>query len=233
MQRTALSFGKTAAALIGVAAVFLCSTAMAQDTATQGAPALTLEGAPPVAAAEPLPDWMKFNDPYGKKQVDLSKAHLANEEIEAWAQERVTDALTFDPATVSTKVTGLRPLFTDNGWATYGQLIGQMQVVENVRTQSLTLSTIADGNANVVNTSDASGHFRWQISLPVMQSLGTQAGASRISGNHTLNIVVIRAGAPAADKAGEQPLHNDLKIDSITLAAQMAPAAVIAPTTQP
>lgn len=203
---------------------------MAQTSATQGAPALTLEGAPPTSAAEPLPDWMKFNDPYGKKQVDLSKAHLANEEIEAWTQERVTDALSFDPTTVSTKVTGLRPLFTETGWASYAQLIGQMKVVDTVRTQQLTLSTIADGTANVVNTSDASGQFRWQITLPVMQSLANQGGTARNSGNHTLNIVVVRAGAPAEDKAGEQPLHNDLKIDTISL---MPAAAVATPAAQP
>ena len=192
---------------------------------TQGAPALTLEGAPPAAAAEPLPDWMKFNDPYGKKQVDLSKAHLANEEIESWTQERVTDALSFDPTTVSTKVPGLRPLFTDAGWASYAQLIGQLKVVDTVRTQQLTLSTIADGTANVVNTSDASGQFRWQITLPVMQSLASQGGTPRNSGNHTLNIVVVRAAAPVADTAGEQPLHNDLKIDSIGLMNAAAGAA--------
>lgn len=218
MARTARMINQTAAALIGVAAVLLCTTAMAQGQATQ--PALTLEGAPPQAPTEPLPDWMKFTDPYGKKQVDLSKAHLANEEIEAWTQERVTDALSFEPTTVSSKVTGLRTLFTDAGWASYGQLMGQMDVVNNVRTQNLTLSTIANGNANVVNTSDASGQFRWQITLPVMQSLAPQGGASRISGNHTLNVVVVRAGAPVADQAGEQPLHNDLKIDSITASPQ-------------
>lgn len=194
----------------------------------QPAPALTLESAP-ATPSEPLPDWMKFTDPYGKKTIDLSKAHLANEEVEAWAQERVTDALSFDPTTVSTKVTNLRGLFTDAGWASYGRLMGHMQVVDHVRTQGLTLSTIANGNANVVNTSDTSGQFRWQISLPVMQSLTPQGGAPRNSGTHTLNIVVVRASAPAADEAGVQPLHNDLKVDDIALSSAAAVTPGIAP----
>lgn len=225
MQRTVHSLNTAAAALIGVAAVLLCGSALAQQPA-QGAPALTLEGAAPQPAAEPLPDWMKFTDPYGKKQVDLSTAHLADEEIETWTQDRVTDALSFDPTTVNTKVTGLRTLFTDAGWASYGRLLGQMQVVENVRGKQLALSTIADGKASVVNSSGNGGAFRWLISLPVMQSLAPQGGTASNSGNHTLNIIVMRASAPVADQAGEQPLHNDLKIDSLTIAAQTTPAAV-------
>lgn len=224
MQRTVHSLNTAAAALIGVAAVLLCGSAMAQDPA-QGTSALTLEGAAPQGTTEPLPDWMKFTDPYGKKQVDLSTAHLADEEIESWAQERVTDALSFEPVTINTKVTGLRTLFTDAGWASYGRLLGQMQVVESVRNKQLTLSTIADGKASVTNSSGNSGAFRWLISLPVMQSLAAQGASATNSGNHTLNIIVVRASAPVADQAGEQPLHNDLKIDSITMAAQTAPTA--------
>ena len=216
MQRTARYMNKTAAALFGVAAVFMCAGAQAQEAA----PALTLEGTAPAPAAEPLPDWMKFTDPYGKKQADLSTAHLTDEEIESWTQERVTDALSFDPATISAKATALRTLFTDTGWASYGRLLGQMQVVENVRTNNMALSTIANGKASVVNSSGTGGAFRWQISLPVMQSLGPQGGAARNSGNHTLTIVVVRASAPIADQAGEQPAHNDLKIDMIQMAAQ-------------
>lgn len=231
MQRSATLINTTAAALIGVAAVFICANAQAQE-----APALTLEGAAPTTATQPLPEWMKFSDPYGAKATaDLSKAHLANDEIESWTQNRVTDALTFDPAGVGTKVTALRALFTDTGWASYGRLLGQMHVVEHVRTQNMTLSTIANGKASVANTSSSGGQFRWQLNLPVMQALASQAGASRTIGNHVLTVSVVRASAPTRDQAGEQPLHNDLKIDMIALASAIAPAATatITPSPQP
>lgn len=211
----------TAAALLGAAAAFVASPAAAQAPQPH---TLTLEGIPAAPAAEPLPQWLQFSDPYASGKNDLSTAHLANTDIESWTAARVTDALSFDPATVGSKVTQLRPLFTDAGWAAYGRLLAHLRVADAVRTQSLTLSTVADGEAAVVNSGPLDGHFRWQVTLPVMQSLTATDGTARQSGQQTLSIVVMRAASAASAHEGEAPAHNDLKIDMITLAGQPAAA---------
>ncbi len=213
MQRTALTTLKTAAVLIGTVAAFYALPVQAQT-----APPLTLEGPAQVAPADPLPAWLGYQDPYNKKNADLSQAHLSNSDIEEWAQAHVTDALTLAAKDANAKITTLRPLFTEAGWASYSQALGQLKSADILRTQQRDITTIANGEATVTSGSAQGAHYRWQVTLPVMQSY-TAATAAPVqsSGQITLNVGIIRATTATADKAGEQPQHTDLRIDSIVV----------------
>ncbi len=183
--------------------------------AAAGDSALTLQDpAATTTPAAPMPEWLAYQDPYAKANKDIATAHLSHADVTAWTMAAVTEALTIPHTDYEQKLTEQRGHFTDKGWSEYGRFLQDSRAM-NVLQGGQNIATVADGEALVVNHGEQQGHYRWVVSLPVMQSVSTTTGHRQ-----TLMIEVMRVAMPANAEA------PDLRIDGIRSAAA-APTATI------
>lgn len=174
--------------------------------AGEGSPAtLSLDSTPPAPTA-PLPDWMAYQDHYAAAQRDTRVAHMTHEELSLWAEAAVTEALTVPQTGYEQKLSGQRAFFTDKGWGEYGRVLQDTRIMDTLR-GGQGIATVTDGAAQVVNHGETGGHYRWVVSLPLMQS--TTSGAGQ---RYTLMVDVIRIAMTGAATAGQ-----DLRIDGMRL----------------
>lgn len=184
-------------------------------TATAGDLTLPADPATATAPVAPLPDWLTYQDPYKAAAADPRQAHMANADISLWAQERVTDALTLPHQGLEEKVAALRTTFTDKGWSEYGQVLSAGDRITAVR-QGQDLATVANGEAQVIANGENNGHYRWRLSIPVMQAYGRGTGGTtqQTAGQmHTLIVDIMRVSSTDSAAAG-----SDLRIDGMRLA---------------
>lgn len=127
--------------------------------------------APQAAAPAPVNnDWMTYHNPYSGEQNDLANPNRTNAEISAWTQTAVASALSFGPEDVNEKVTAAKKMFVASGWTDYASYVKQAQLMERVRQQNLTLSTILNGDAVILNSEAVEKRYRWLVRVPVMMT---------------------------------------------------------------
>ncbi len=161
---------------------------------------------PPPAPTEPVPDWLKYQDPYSSKQKDISAAHRTAQEIVAWASNTAAEAMSFEPMTFNKTLTDVKPKFTDQGWAQYANWLTESQMADMVRTKKYTVSTVANGDANIVNSASAGGNYHWIVEIPVIitfvqVSADGKDGTPVPGGRHRLTVQLGRV-AKGADDTG-------------------------------
>ena len=197
------------AALLVTALLALAPQAAVAGDAGEANP---LNPPPPAAAAEKLPDWLA----YQPQAANMHQAHRSQEEIIAWAQEHVTDALTLPHAALNDKFRALRASFSDAGWAQYAQVLQQGGFTNAVQTQNLDLGAVADGEARVTAEGDNGQTYQWVVALPVMLTY-SRSGQQSPSQKMTLTATVARTAAlPAEDST-----INDLEIAGLQLGAAL------------
>ncbi len=162
---------------------------------------------PPVPkSTEPVPDWLQYQDPYSGKQKDISAAHRTSQEIVAWASNTAAEAMSFDPMTFNKTLTDVKPKFTEQGWAQYANWLTESQMADMVRTKKYSVSTVANGEANVVNSASAGGNYHWIVEVPVIITFVQGATAEKDGtpipgGRHKLTVQLGRV-AKGADDTG-------------------------------
>lgn len=128
--------------------------------------------APAAAAAAPAPsnDWMTYRNPYAGEQNNLTNPNRTPAEIQAWTQKAIASALSFGPDDFTQKLTDAKKLFVTKGWTEYAEYVKQAQLMERVRNQGMTLSTILNGDAAIVASEAVAGAYRWLLRAPVMMT---------------------------------------------------------------
>lgn len=116
------------------------------------------------------PDWMKYQDSYTGEQNNLANPNRTNEEILAWVQEVATEALTFEPSNVDTKLRNQKAAFVPQGWQQYSQYLADTKLADLVRTQNYAVTTIVDGDPSVVNAAAAGGNYHWLVEAPLLMT---------------------------------------------------------------
>ncbi|HYD18485.1 MAG TPA: DotI/IcmL family type IV secretion protein [Patescibacteria group bacterium] len=196
-----------------IAALAVAQPVLAQNTGAAQAPAPNpLDPPAPPPSNEPKPDWMGYQTPYNGEQNDLSAPHRTPEEIIAWVRQMATDVLTFTSKTayermkaagadvkyddVNGKLFRLKPYFTDKAWAQFATFATQSGIIDKVRNQEYSITTIMNGNALVIDNSPADGTYHWAVRTPLMISylLVNEAGEQQPveDGQYELDIVVGR-----------------------------------------
>ena len=151
--------------------------------------------ADPPAPPGSKPDWMQYENPFVGEQNDLTNPHLSPEEVLAWVQARATDALTFTsndvielmksdgallealPEDNKTKLARIKKYFTPQGWTEYATYLTQpypgqeVGLIDMVRNQSRSITTIVNGLGSVVEKGSATGSYHWLVKEPMMLSV--------------------------------------------------------------
>lgn len=190
--------------LILAAFVFCATPVMAQGLP---APATPMPPAADSAPAAPVPnnDWMTYKNPYVGEQNDLSNPNRTDAEISAWTQKAIASALSFGPADVNAKITDAKKMFVERGWAEYAAYVKQAQLLERVRQQNMTLSTILNGEAVVIAKEAVAGSYHWLVRAPVLMTFmrpnATAVGGQEPAGTgkFTLTLQIGRADKKLGD----------------------------------
>ncbi len=181
------------------------------------------------------PGWMSYENPFVGEQNDLTNPHLSPEEVQAWVQARTTDALTFTsddvinlmksdgalpealPEDNKTKLARIKKYFTPQGWAEYATFLTQTypnqegSLIDMVRKQSRSITTIVNGLGAVGEKGPASGSYHWTVKEPLMLSIlgiGMSTGEDGAMEQKTLLtdkyqlVVVVGRVSPAPDENG-------------------------------
>lgn len=191
-----------------------------QDVPIQNAPAAMPGSADPLAApaaaTAPNNDWMTYRNPYAGEQNNLTNPNRTPAEIQAWTQKAVASALSFGPDDFTPKLTDAKKLFVTKGWAEYAEYVKQAQLMERVRNQGMTLSTILNGDAAIVASEAVAGAYRWLLRAPVMMTfLKKDAATGQLkpvgTGRFTLTL---QLGRVAKDQGDEGIAIESWKIES-------------------
>ena len=211
-----------------LAAGLLVSLVCASPAQAQEAPT-PLDVAPPAATA-PLPDWMQYKTPYSGEQNDVRKAHRSQDEIIAWAQDTVTNALSIPAGGSAGKMAEVQKFFAPAAFAQYQTYLSSGTLGEGVRVQSHDLSTITSGDTRILAHGESGGSYRWQVELPLVHSFNKQEidGSVRQSPGQSLRLIVVIARQPKAN--GADVSDDALRIESFVVGNVPAlPAAGLAP----
>ena len=207
--------------VVAAALLVLSTPVWAQEAAPT-----PLDVAPAAAPAAPLPGWMEYKTPYDGEQNDIRKAHRSQEEIMAWTQDSVTNALSIPAGGMAGKMAEVQKLFTPAAWAQYKTYLSTGALGEGIRVQSHDLSTIVNGDARILNHGETAGSYRWQIDLPLVHSFNKieADGAVRQSPGRSQRLVVVIGRQPQA--AGSQSDEANVRIESFVAATAPAPTPV-------
>lgn len=124
------------------------------------APALAQQAAP----------WMEYKSPYAGEQNDVGNAHRTSEEILAWAQKNVTEALTFTPDNMNPKLNELKNIFTAQSWGQYTSYLKASRAADFVRVERLNMATVSSGDMVLTGSGAVGGVYHWAVQLPLMIS---------------------------------------------------------------
>lgn len=155
-------------AVLGLfAATFLLIPAARAQTpqTTATAPAATTPAVPQTDSS-----WMEYYDPYSAAQNDISTPHRSSDEIVTWAVSSLTNAMTFTPQNFSAHLADIKQYFTQQGWYEYAAYMKESRMVEMIRDQNYSVTTIINGDAAVINSATSGGSYHWLVSAPIIVS---------------------------------------------------------------
>lgn len=167
-------------------AAFVSAPALAQTAGKDGQPnPLDPQAEAPIPDSQ-KPGWMQYSSPYAGEQNDLTNPHRTAEEIAIWAQGSATDMLTFTasdmiailrgdgvtdlPEEPNAKLARIKKKFSDQGWAEYAGFMRDKGIIDRVRQQGQSVTTVADGQGLVIDKGANGNSYRWTVRLPVMIS---------------------------------------------------------------
>lgn len=117
---------------------------------------------------EPVPEWLKYKNPYSGEQNNLSNPHRTSEEITTWAQNAAAEVTSFMPGGFTNKLTEIKKMFTPQGWVEYATWMRDSQIADMVRAQNYGVSTIINGNVRIINNGSVAGVYHWLVEMPVI-----------------------------------------------------------------
>jgi len=154
------------------------------------------QAAPPVTPPPPKPAWMEYKNPYVGEQNNLSNPNRSTEEIMSWTRDMTTNALTFEPDELNTKIAALKANFSNPGWADYGVYMKDSRFMEMVGQKRYNASTIVDGDMVLKASGPMAGAYRWVVEVPLLVTFHevNRAGVAMpvTSGNFRLKIQIGR-----------------------------------------
>lgn len=176
-----------------------------------------LDVPPPPAATEPVPDWLKYKDPYGDEQANLTNPHRTNEEIVAWVQGMAAEAMSFDAMAFNEKLVQIKPKFTAQGWNEYAAWMRDSKIAELIRANSYNVSTVMSGDASILNKGAVGGSYHWLIDVPVVISFARKDATGKVEsipgGRHRLTMQIGRV-KPAPQNDPNAPEDDGIAIES-------------------
>lgn len=153
-----------------------------------------------------LPSWLHYQNPYQGEQDSLTNPHRTPDEITDWAQNILVEILSLTPENHNDKLRQHRPYFTQNGWSEYAQYMNTSGLLNLLRHQNYSLSTIIDGLPGILNRETTNTTYRWTIEVPVITSLNAQSGSPQNKPQR----IVVQIVRTAADQSADE---NQVAID--------------------
>ncbi len=87
-------------------------------------------------------------------------------------------------------------MFVEQGWAEYAAYVRDAQLIDRVRNQQMSMSTILNGEAAILGADAVAGTYRWLVRAPVMITFlrkdGTGKEKAAGTGSFTLTLQVLR-----------------------------------------
>jgi hypothetical protein len=168
---------------------------------------------PPVPQAD---DWTKYRSPYVGEQNNLANPNRTQAEITAWAQKAIATSLSFTPEDFSDRIGAAKKMFTTQGWGEYAAYLRQAQLVERVRDQKYTVSTILNGDAAIIAQDTVNGSYHWLVRTPIMITFFTKDAATgelKAGGNGHFTLTV-QIGRVAKNQGDEGLAVESWKIEA-------------------
>jgi hypothetical protein len=149
---------------------FVCAALLALGFASPQARASAQAPAP---APAPAPSGggdinSLFQNPYSGEENDLGNPNRTSEEITSWAQQRAAEVMSFTAENLNDKARSQLKDFNEQGLAEYKKYMTDSRLLEMVRSQQYTVTTIANGDALVLNSGSIGGAYHWIVELPIM-----------------------------------------------------------------
>lgn len=181
---------------IALALTFMITPALAQNPPA-AAPA------PAVATPENLPekvDWLAYKDPYASKATDITQPHRTTEEVSTWAQQAISDVLSFSQKDYRQRILGFKKYFIGAGWQPYATWLKEVHLIEMVAQEGYSsVGTVVNSPPDILSQGMASGAYHWLVRVPAIISLQRQESKGDMLGQYYLFLDVQRVEAKAEE----------------------------------
>lgn len=127
--------------------------------------------APAAAPSADSPNWMQYKNPYATTTGDVSAANRTSDEILAWSQKAIAEALSFEAGKFNDSIKGNKRFFLKDGWAEYATYLKDSALLGVAQADQYYISTIVDGTPMIVNSGSMGGVFRWVVHVPIITTV--------------------------------------------------------------
>ena len=129
--------------------------------------------------------------------VALTEPNLTDDAILSWATTSITEILTFGFGDFDKRILSQRNRFTDEGWASFVNVLLKRGWQENFKSNQLVLTTVPSDEPVIVSKGlDEDMDYIWIVEMPIVMTFATNNNVSRAE-NHLVRLVIRRV--PAKD----------------------------------
>ncbi len=125
--------------------------------------------------------------------VPLSDAYLSHGALLTWFVECVTSTNTYDFVNFQKQFQQNSQCCTSRGWEEFNAAVARAGTLENLKTQRLVASSVANGAPVITREGIRNGVYSWEVELPLMVTFqGGQAGRTLITQRLLVTAVISR-----------------------------------------
>lgn len=97
-------------------------------------------------------------------KIPLQVKKVEQSTVLAWAQNAVTQAFSFDPATLDVQMQKLQACFTEQGWTGFSTALQKSGNIEAIKAQKLIVTSSVNGLVLMNNVQDN----QWKLTVPII-----------------------------------------------------------------
>lgn len=125
--------------------------------------------------------------------VPLGDPYLSHGALLTWLVECVTSTNTYDFVNYQRQFQANSQCYTLRGWEEFNAAIARAGTLDNVKSQRLVASAVANGAPVITREGIRRGAYSWEVELPVTVTFqGGQAGRTLVTQRLLLTVVVSR-----------------------------------------
>jgi intracellular multiplication protein IcmL len=124
--------------------------------------------------------------------IPLSQPTANRNQILSLVNTNVISFFTFNFANYQDALNSAQKEFTPNGWKDFYNFWQSSAILNDILTQQLFVSAVADGPSVLLSDGAINGHYAWNISVPIIATFANKDNSQQYQRRFDIEVTVIR-----------------------------------------